>query len=140
MDKIKYFINEISSLLVESDIYPFPYEDLREIKDELENEFQMYASNELITADFNTYWMFIAGLASGGIESKLLDTLDRYNIKSWLEKSFYEWFPQYRFMERFSFSDYEMFNYTYQLYKKLRIMLLDVIRLFEKEKLDNDNK
>jgi GNAT superfamily N-acetyltransferase len=140
VDRIKYLINDIRSLFYESDIYPFPSEDLREIEEELESEFQTYASNEIITADFDTYWTFIAGLASGGIENSLLDALDRYNTKNWLEKSFYEWFPKYRFMERFSFSDYERFNYTYQLYEKLRIMILDVVRLFEKEKLVNNNE
>jgi len=131
MSDNKERIEKIIKLFNEQDIYPFPYNDIAEIETELNDEFNKYASDEIIKADLNTYWMFIAGLASGGINSRLIDVVDRYKTKKWLEKSFFDWFPKYRFMERYDFSDYEMFNYTYQLYENLRIMLLDVIKFDE---------
>jgi hypothetical protein len=41
------------------------------------DEFKKHAPDEILTADLNTYWMFIAGLASGGVRSILL-SLSRF--------------------------------------------------------------
>lgn len=130
MDEMKKIKEHIFRIRAE-DIYPFPYENLRELQDTLHDEFVKNAPKECITGDLNTYWMYIAGLASGGVDSRLADSLERYKMKTWLEKSFYDWFPKYRFLERYDLSDYEDLNRDFKLYDKLRLLLLELIRLYE---------
>lgn len=131
MEEIKKQIESIQKLYFEEDIYSFPYSDLKQLRDHLEKDFEKYVPDQLIGADLNIYWMFIAGLASGGIKTRLLDALERYNTKKRLEKSFYEWFPKYRFLEKYDLSDYQELNYNFILHNKLRIILLDIINLYE---------
>lgn len=124
-------IEKIRSLYFEEDIYSFPYNNLNELRDYLHNDFEKYAPGQSISADLNTYWMFVAGLASGGIRTKLSDTLERYNTEKWLEKNFYEWFPKYRFLEKYDLSDYKELHYNFLFYDKLRVILLEILKLYE---------
>lgn len=136
MEKIKRKIEEIRSLYLEKDVGPFPYNDLDQLQDYLHNDFEKYVPSQSICADLNTYWMFVAGLACGGIETRLSDTMERYETKKRLEKSFYEWFPKYRFLEKYDLSDYKELNYNFNFYDKLRIMLLNIINLYERGKVN----
>ncbi|HBL49806.1 MAG TPA: hypothetical protein DDZ65_06135 [Firmicutes bacterium] len=77
MSEIDDLINDISSMYREKDNGPFPYESIREIQAAFGDEFKKHAPDEILTADLNTYWMFIAGLASGGVRSILL-SLSRF--------------------------------------------------------------
>jgi hypothetical protein len=124
--------SNIRKVYEEETMCPFPYDDLHELKDTLQEEFKRNVSGECITGDLNTYWAYIAGLASGGIDSRLPDDLERYKTKEWLEKSFFDWFPKYRFLQRYDFSEYEALNRDMRVYDKLRIMLLELIRIYER--------
>lgn len=137
MDLVEEQIEKIHKLFLEKDIYPFPYKNCRELRNNLEEEFKKYVPNEILNADLNTYWMFIAGLASGTIKTKLDEASERYRIKIWLEKSFFDWFPKYRFLERYDISGYKDLDYTFKLYENLRLMLLEVIKLHENTKKNN---
>lgn len=135
MEKIKRKIEEIKNLYLEKDIESFPYNNLNQLQDYLHNDFEKYVLNQSICADLNTYWMFVAGLATGGIETRLSDATGRYETKKRLKKSFYEWFPKYRFLEKYDLSDYKELNYNFDFYDKLRIMLLNIINLYECSKV-----
>ncbi|MFZ5986394.1 MAG: YxiJ family protein [Bacillota bacterium] len=134
MDEINSLIQQIREIYSKEGIHPFPYENLAALREDLEHEFKRFAPNESISADLNTYWMFISGLSSGGIERRLTDALERYNTKLWLEKSFFDWFPKYRFLEKYDLSDYTDLDRDLKLYDKLRKMLLNVIKLVESNK------
>jgi hypothetical protein len=121
-------INQIYSLETSN---PFPYQDFRKLQDDFEIEFKKFVPNELITADFNTYMMFIYGLSSGGIKSKLEDPVDRFKTKEWLNKSFYEWFPKYRFLEPYDLSIYKQLNKEWNVLERLRNKLIEIIKLRE---------
>lgn len=131
MNEIWKFTQEIREISLREDIHSFPYENLYAIQKELESEFKKYVPNESICADLNTYWMYIAGLSSGGIDLVLYDPLEIYKTRLWLEKSFFDWFPKYRFLEKYDFSDFKELDRDFKLYNKLRHMLLNVIKLAE---------
>ena len=128
-------IKEVNEFYKRYDIHPFPYEDIRILLDDFDDEFSKYASNLIITADLNTYWTFIAGLASGTIETKLKDALERFKTKSWLEKTFFEWFPKYNFLERYDLTIYPNLGRDFAMHETMRFMLLEVIKLYEQEEL-----
>jgi len=131
MSEIGNLINDISSMYREKDTGPFPYESIREIQADFCDGFQKHAPDEILTADLNNYWMFIAGLASGGVRSILPDALERYKVKELLEKSFFDWFTKYRFLEAYDLTGYPDFYYSFSLYDELRRMLLEVIKVYE---------
>jgi len=107
------------------------YDDFQLLQENFEEMFSSYVPNESINADFDVYVSFIIGLASGGIKSKLEDALERYKIKIKLNKSFYEWFPKYRFLERYDLSEYENLYNTKNITEKLRGKLLETIKVRE---------
>lgn len=124
-------IEEIKRIYFVETNRPFPYEDFRMLEFDFEEEFKKYAPNEIINADFNTYMMFVYGLSSGGIIKKLDDPLDRFNMKEWLSKSFFDWFPIYRFIEPYDLSKYLNLKSDLNVIDKLRKKLIELIRLRE---------
>jgi hypothetical protein len=130
-DEYKVLLKEIYFMILNEDTENFPYRDLSEIQDDFTDEFIKNAPQEIIEADFNTYYMFVSGLAFGGIEHRLNDALERYNTKLWLSKSFFDWFPKYRFLERYTFDLYKQFNSNLLLADKLRRKLIELIDFVE---------
>ncbi len=73
---------------------PFPYRDIRKIRKDYKNIFK---EDDCISSDFNYYWMHTTGPLSFVLNNNEKDiAFDQIN---WLRKSFFEWFPQYRFLE-----------------------------------------
>lgn len=124
-------IEEIKRIYVVETNSPFPYEDFRQLEFDFEEEFKKYSPNETINADFNTYMMFVYGLSSGGIIKKLDDPLERFHMKEWLSKSFFDWFPKYRFIEPYDLSKYSNLISDLNVIDKLRKKLIELIRLRE---------
>ncbi|HEX9058764.1 MAG TPA: YxiJ family protein [Clostridia bacterium] len=133
MENYKKIIKELQKLYQEDDICPFPYDDLRELRNELENEFGRFAQDESINADLNTYFSYVSGLASGGVEKYLFDVVERHRMKQWVSKSFFEWFPKYRFLEKYELSDFEALDRDLKLHDKMRSMIQDIISLYEEK-------
>ncbi|MFB6731865.1 YxiJ-like family protein [Bacillus mobilis] len=73
---------------------PFPYRATRKLQRDLKSRF---TEEDCINADFNHYWMHTAGTLSSVINGNEQNIT--YHQIQWLRKSFYEWFPQYRFLE-----------------------------------------
>ncbi|PEX80079.1 YxiJ-like family protein [Bacillus cereus] len=73
---------------------PFPYCDTRKLQRDFKNEF---TEDDVINADLNYYWMHTAGTLSSVLKRNE-ENISFEQIK-WLRKSFFEWFPQYRFLE-----------------------------------------
>lgn len=127
------YIKEIKLMLEQESGRSFPYNDLDKLQNDFRDLFKKYAKNETITADFNTYLMFVIGSATGNILQRFQDPLERQKAKIWLKKSFYEWFPKYNFLEKYDLSRYSSLNLDMQLAEKLRGKLIDVINLLESE-------
>ncbi|BBH24458.1 hypothetical protein Back11_58030 [Paenibacillus baekrokdamisoli] len=130
-ETLKKLIEEIVQIYKHETIGQFPYKDFRQLEHDFTEEFRKNAPHELITADFNTYMMFIYGLSSGGIVMKLEDPLERYKTKEWLYKSFFEWFPKYSFLEAYDFSKYKHLQMEWKVIEKLRQKLIELIKLKE---------
>lgn len=133
-ETVKKLIEELVQIYQHETIGPFPYEDFRQLEYDFAQEFRKNAPQELITADFNTYMMFIFGLSSDGIVKKLEDPLERYKTKEWLDKSFFEWYPKYRFLEAYDFIEYKYLHKTWIVIEKLRKKLIELIELKEIDK------
>ncbi|NIK68648.1 YxiJ family protein [Paenibacillus sp. BK720] len=112
---------------------PFPYDDFRDLQMDFEEEFNRYAPDEIINADFSTYRMYVLGLSQGGVFIKLHDPLERFKMKEWLQKSFYDWFPKYRFIEQYDLSAYEELHKEWSVVEILRHKLLKIVKDFEKQ-------
>lgn len=128
---MKELIKQIYSVETSS---PFPYEDLRQLQSDFAKDFKKNVPNEIINADFSTYMMFIYGLSSGGIIKKLEDPLERYKTKERLNKSFFEWFPKYRFLEAYDFSIYKELYKEWKVIEELRLKLIELIKHRESHK------
>ncbi|KGE18399.1 YxiJ family protein [Paenibacillus wynnii] len=125
---MKDLIEEIKQIYSLETSSPFPYEDFRQLQSDFAMDFKENVPNEIINADFSTYMMFIYGLSSGGIIKKIEDPLERYKTEEWLNKSFFEWFPKYRFLEAYDFSSYKELNKEWNVIEKLRLKLIELIR------------
>ncbi|WP_239616864.1 YxiJ-like family protein [Cohnella mopanensis] len=128
---MKQLLEEIIQIYSQETSNPFPYDDFRKLQYDFAIEFKKFAPNETITADFNTYMKFILGLSSGGIRNSLEDPVERLKTKEWLNKSFYEWFPKYRFLEPFDLSNYKELNKEWNVLDTLRKKLFELIKLKE---------
>ncbi|ANF97129.1 YxiJ family protein [Paenibacillus bovis] len=128
---IESVLVEIQQLYTEEyEILPL-YEEWVELQESFVEEFRRYAADDIISADFDTYESLIVGLASRRTIERLEDALERYKYKPWLEKSFYDRYPQYRFLERYDLSEYPKMYRTMIVLERMRIKLLELICLLD---------
>ncbi|WP_033706847.1 YxiJ-like family protein [Bacillus mycoides] len=113
----KVIFNELQKM--HSPLYkPFPYRDTRKLQQDYKNTF---TEDDCINADLNYYWMHTAGT--------LIRVLNKNEKKIsfqrilWLRKSFFEWFPQYRFLET-EIVKYPILYRDFMNYEKARKLLL----------------
>ncbi|WP_338543336.1 YxiJ family protein [Paenibacillus tundrae] len=109
------------------------YQDFEDLQYNFAKEFREQVPQEIIYADFSTYTAYTYGLSSGGIIQKLEDPLERYKTREWLQKSFFEWFPKYRFIERYQLNEYKTLDKELELINELRKKLIELIDLKDKE-------
>ncbi|MDT0147695.1 YxiJ family protein [Priestia aryabhattai] len=110
MDELKKLNNDL--------YHPFPHEDIRKIQDKFSEKLH---EDDLLTADFNSYWMNIAGSLSYMLKGKTKKIPP--NQIDELKLTFFEVFPQYSFLEE------EIFTYLnlceeYKVYEKTRELML----------------
>ncbi|NLK87905.1 MAG: hypothetical protein GX279_10505 [Clostridiaceae bacterium] len=139
MGEYQKLIEDIRELYLKDAIRPFPYDDLRQLQCKLEREFLRLGQDESINADYDAYCSYIAGLASGGVERYLSDKVERHNMKQLVSKSFFEWFPQYRFIEGYDLTGFDGFDRDLKLHDRLRSMLLEIITQYEAERCSDKN-
>lgn len=97
---------------------PFPYRDTRKMKCDYKN---LLTEDDCINADLNYYWMNIAGTLSYVLDEKE-DKIPFQQIQR-LRISFFDWFPQYHFLEK-DMKKYLLFYRDYTNYEKARKLLL----------------
>ncbi|PDZ45492.1 YxiJ-like family protein [Bacillus wiedmannii] len=113
----KVIFNELQKM--HSPLYkPFPNCDVQKIRKEYQD---MFTEDDYISADLNYYWMHTAGTLSYVLNNNekeiLLDQI------KWLRKSFFEWFPQYHFLE-IEIAKYPILYRDFMNYEKARKLLL----------------
>ncbi|KKZ93111.1 MULTISPECIES: YxiJ-like family protein [Bacillus cereus group] len=113
----KVIFNELQKM--HSPLYkPFPNCDVQKIRKEYQD---MFTEDDYISADLNYYWMHTAGTLSYVLNNNekeiLLDQI------KWLRKSFFEWFPQYHFLE-IEIVKYPILYRDFMNYEKTRKLLL----------------
>jgi hypothetical protein len=129
--KEKLLLNELENLLATNQTSSL-YSEFIFLQDDFIEMFKKYVPDEIINADFDTYVAYIFGLASGGIRNKLNDAMERFTIKNRLEKSFFDWFPKYRFLERFDLSKYHGIFLTISTTDQLRKKMVELINIRDK--------
>ncbi|MGH1283874.1 YxiJ-like family protein [Bacillus toyonensis] len=97
---------------------PFPYRATAKLQRNLNSKF---TEDDCINADFNHYWMHTAGTLSYVLNENEKE-ISFKQIK-WLEKSFFEWFPQYRSIE-IEIVKYPILYRDFMNYEKTRKLLL----------------
>jgi hypothetical protein len=131
MDFIDKMIDELVETYRIEDILPFPNADVRELEVEYICKFKEYAPEEFMKGDLDNYWAFIAGLASGGIRLKLLNTDERNRMKELLKGTFYDWYPKYKFLEGCDLSHYKDLYSNFLMYESFRSKLINIIEVYE---------
>lgn len=97
---------------------PFPYRSIRKMQRDLKEKF---TEDDCISADLNYYWMHTAGTLSYILNNNEKEIV--FDQIRWLRKSFYEWFPQYRFIET-EIVKYPVLYRDFRNYEKTRKLLL----------------
>ncbi|SCB68382.1 YxiJ-like family protein [Bacillus mycoides] len=97
---------------------PFPYRDTRKLQKDYKNTF---TEDDCINADLNCYWMHTAGTLSY-VLNKNEEKITFQQLR-WLRISFFEWFPQYRFLEK-EIVKYPILHRDFMNYEKARKLLL----------------
>ncbi len=97
---------------------PFLYRASAKLQRDLKRKFTEEAC---INADFNHYWMHITGTLSSVLNGNEQNIT--YQQVQWLMKLFYEWFPQYRFLET-EIVKYPVLYRDFMNYEKTRRLLL----------------
>ena len=80
-----------------------------------------FTEDDCINADFNHYWMHTAATLNSVLNGNE-QNITFQQIK-WLRKSFFEWFPQYRFLET-EIVNYPILYRDFISYEKTRKLLL----------------
>ncbi|MGN4422748.1 YxiJ-like family protein [Bacillus cereus group sp. MYBK30-1] len=96
----------------------FPYRDTRKLRRDFKCKF---TEIDDISADLNHYWMHKAAILNS-ILNENEENITFQQIK-WLRKSFFEWFPQYRFLET-EIVKYSILYKDFMNYEKARKLLL----------------
>ncbi|EOO19637.1 MULTISPECIES: YxiJ-like family protein [Bacillus cereus group] len=97
---------------------PFPYRDTRKLQQDYKNTFK---EDDCINADLNYYWVHTAGPLSY-VLNKNEEKITFQQLR-WLRISFFEWFPQYRFLET-EIVKYPILHRDFMNYEKARKLLL----------------
>ncbi|HDR8474807.1 TPA: YxiJ-like family protein [Bacillus cereus] len=97
---------------------PFPYRATAKSQRNLESRF---TEDNCINADFNHHWMHTAATLNSVLNGNE-QNITFQQIK-WLRKSFFEWFPQYRFLET-EIVNYPILYRDFISYEKTRKLLL----------------
>ena len=97
---------------------PFPNCDIQKIRKDFNN---MFTEDDCISADLNYYWMHTAGTLSYVLNNNEQEIV--FNQIKWLRISFFEWFPQYRFLET-EIMKYPILYRDFMNYEKTRKLLL----------------
>jgi hypothetical protein len=97
---------------------PFPYRATGKLQRDLKSKF---TADDCINADFNHYWMHTAGTLSYILNNNEKEIV--FDQIKWLKKSFFEWFPQYRFIET-EIVKYPILYRDFMNYEKARKLLL----------------
>lgn len=97
---------------------PFPYCATAKLQRDLKSKF---TEDDCINADFNHYWMHTAGTLNSVLNKKEKNI--SFQQIQWLRRSFFEWFPQYRFLET-EIVKYPILYRDFMNYEKTRKLLL----------------
>lgn len=97
---------------------PFPYRATGKLQRDLKSKF---TDDDCINADLNYYWMHTAGTLSYILNNNEKEIV--FDQIKWLKKSFFEWFPQYRFIET-EIVKYPILYRDFMNYEKARKLLL----------------
>lgn len=109
---------------------PFPYRDTDKIQEDYSNAFSKLSDDDnWLTADFNTYYMNIAGSLSYVLIGKS-NKIPKGQIEM-LRFSFFEFFKQYRFFED-NITQYDGFYQEYMDFEKARKLLLQYLSTYMK--------
>lgn len=104
---------------------PFPYRDTDKIQDDFYSDFLKLTNDEnFLTCDFNTYCMNVAGTLSYVLTGKEKEIPQRQI--DLLQMTFFEWFPQYKFIEE-KISDYAEFSKEFKSFEEARSLLLQYL-------------
>ncbi|MGP0690242.1 YxiJ family protein [Priestia aryabhattai] len=104
------------------DLYhPFPHKGICKIQDKFSEKLH---EDDLLTADFNSYWMNIAGSLSYILKGKM-KKIPQNQIDE-LKLTFFEVFPQYSFLEK-EISNYPDLYEEYKIYEKVRELMLSYL-------------
>ncbi len=97
---------------------PFPYRATGKLQRDLKSKF---TEDDVINADFNHYRMHTAATLNSVLNENE-ENITFQQIK-WLRKSFFEWFPQYCFLET-KIVKYPILYRDFMNYEKARKLLL----------------
>lgn len=112
-------IKQLESIQLDN---PFPYRDTDKIQDDFCSDFMKLADDEnSLVGDFNTFCMNVAGTLSYVLAGKE-KSIPQGQIEK-LQLSFFNWFPQYKFIEG-KIDDYKEFGQEYRSFEEARNLLL----------------
>ncbi|EOO21020.1 MULTISPECIES: YxiJ-like family protein [Bacillus cereus group] len=97
---------------------PFPSRATGKLQRDLKSKF---TDEDCINADLNYYWMHTAATLNSVLNKKEKNI--SFQQIQWLRKSFFEWFPQYRFLET-EIVKYPILHRDFMNYEKSRKLLL----------------
>jgi hypothetical protein len=124
-------IDEIAVIFQQEPQRPFPYDEIRTLKDRLSAQFKGLSPDASFSADLNEHLSLIAGLASGGIAKYLAEPLRLRRITQALNHSFYDRYPQYRFLGAADLSDFPNLQAELRQAERLRLLLRQVVQKAE---------
>ncbi|MBV6717313.1 YxiJ-like family protein [Paenibacillus chitinolyticus] len=100
---------------------PFPYKDLKRIKQHFELEFSLLSEEACLNADFNDYCMTVAGTISYVLNGSEENIPPRQMLL--IKLDFFERFPSYKFFEN-KVSDYPALQKELNSFEKARELLI----------------
>ncbi|MDP7989240.1 YxiJ-like family protein [Bacillus sp. MHSD_36] len=113
----KVIFNELQK--IHSSLHkPFPYRTTAKLQRDLKSKF---TEDDCINADFNHYRMHTAGTLNSVLNKKEKNI--SFQQIQWLRRSFFEWFPQYRFIET-EIVKHPILYRDFMNYEKTRRLLL----------------
>lgn len=124
MMKREDYMRELSDLFDKQLSNPFPYKDTKKMEKELEDHFSTLQEDYCFNADFSDYCSAIAGTISYIVKDKATNIPNRQI--DYIQKSFFENFPQYCFIKE-SLGNYPNLYSEYKSYERARKLILDFL-------------
>lgn len=110
---------------------PFPYEEIRRLRQRHPLPFRALGEEDQFEPDLNEHLMMVAGLASGGVRRWVADPALIKHLAFHIRQDFFSRYPQYSFLMKVDISEFPQLQAELNRSEILRMRLVNLVELVQ---------